>query len=213
MENLEIIFNEAQSCKRCPSIPNDATYRKYDIYPVPSFVKNFSGDRVNIIFVLQSAGTAEGGAAQTGKLSDNISYDQTAKNALKLRGLANISDSDCFFTNSILHTAITEEGKMRNPMDDEVNECSPFLKRIIDLLNPLIVAPVGNYALKALNVIEPHPFNKITACAGKEFNWYNRIAFPLVHWSPKGLINRKWDLQVRDFELLRNTLDRILSKT
>lgn len=212
MENLEIIFKEAQTCKKCSSIPSDVIYRKHEIHPVPWFVKNFVGERVKIIFVLQSAGTAIGGAARTGKLSDVTNFDQTAKNAMKLRELANIADSDCFFTNSILHAAITEEGKMRNPTEDEIIECSPFLKRIIDSLNPWIVAPVGNAALKALNIIEPHPFEKITSCAGKEFNWYDRIAFPLVHWSPKGLINRNWNLQVRDFKLLRTTLDRILSR-
>ena len=213
MDSLDLIFREAQKCTKCKSIPSIETYEKYGIpYPVPWYVKNFSGERAKIMFVLQSAGTAVGGAAQTGKLSDAISYDQTAKNAQKLKVLANISDDECFFTNSILHAAINESGKMRNPTEDEVIECSPFLKRIINVLDPIIIAPVGNFALKALNVIESHPFEKITLCAGKEFSWYGRIAFPLVHWSPKGLMNRIWEQQVQDFKLLRKTLDKILSE-
>ncbi len=212
MKNLDLIFQEAQQCKICSSIPSDKIYDKYGItYPVPWYVKNFTGEKVKIIFVLQSAGTAEGGAAKTGKLSDATNYDQTAKNAIKLRQSAKILDQECFFTNSILHSAITEEGKMRVPFNNEIKQCSKFLKRIIDALDPLIVAPVGNSALRALNNIEHHPYKKITFCAGKCFSWYGRWAFPLVHWSPKGLINRKLDLQVQDFKLLRRTLDKLLN--
>lgn len=213
MDNLDIIFQEAQRCTKCSTIPSAETYRKFGIpHPVPWYVKNFVGEEAKIIFVLQSAGTAKGGAAQTGKLSDSTNEDQTAKNAVKLRQLSNILDQECFFTNSILHAAISEEGKMRNPTDDEIRECTTFLKRIIDILDPLIVAPVGNAALNALGNIESHSYEKITLCAGKEFSWYGRTAFPLVHWSPKGLINRKWEQQVQDFKLLRKTLNKILSE-
>lgn len=211
MDNLDLIFTEAQKCSKCKSIPSIETYKKYGIpYPVPWYVKNFHEETVKIMFILESAGTAEGGAAQTGKLSDSVSFDQTAKNARYLRVKGKINDEDCFFINSILHAAIDNDGEMRKPFDSEINQCSHFVKRIIDTLDPLIVAPVGNAALKSLNYIEPHHYKRITSCAGKEFLWYNRITFPLVHWSRRGLANRKLESQIEDFIRLRKVLDKMI---
>ena len=210
-DQLSSIFKEAHTCHLCPSIPKDDDYPKFGIHnPVPYFKENFDKNKLKVVFVLQSAGTAEGGAARTGILSSKNNYDQSALNAKELFKASEISDEVCLFINAILHVAIDSSGKMRSPKTSEVRNCNKYLKRIIDELNPPIVAPVGSIALNALNLIGELPYKKIKECAGQKFNWYHRIAFPLVLWSPLGLANRRWNLQLSDLKKLKQLLDNII---
>jgi DNA polymerase len=204
---LESIYTEAKTCSRCSTIPTPECYAKHCVkHPVPGYSQRFGGVGAKIVFVMESPGIAAGGAGQTGNQGETGNFDATARNGDKLRQIAGIQDKDCFFTNSILHAGMTEEGKMRKPTRDEMKNCSYFLKQIIEAINPPIVVPMGSIALKAINFIENHPYSKITECAGNPFDWFGRIALPLCHCSPLGLANRNWDLQVEDYKKLKSLL-------
>ncbi|MGD1153644.1 MAG: uracil-DNA glycosylase family protein [Syntrophales bacterium] len=208
--SLDQIYSEAQQCQACPTIPPRKIYENFGVkFPVAYYSKEEGGINAKIVFIMESPGIAKGGAAQTGNLESGGNYDLTAKNGAALRKHAGISLRDFFVTNSILHAGMTNDGKMRKPKNSEIKTCSSFVKRIIDVINPPIVAAVGNAALKSLYFIEPHPCLKITECAGNHFKWYNRYAFPLCHWSPKGLISRSMKYQQEDFKKLRELIDQI----
>jgi uracil-DNA glycosylase family 4 len=211
---LDQIYSEAQQCQKCLTIPPLETYECYGVkFPVAYYSKEEGGIDAKIVFIMESPGIAKGGAAQTGNLESGGNYDATARNGAELRKHAGINPEDCFVTNLILHAGITNEGKMRRPKDNEIKTCSSFVKRIIDVINPPIVVAVGNAALRSLCFIERHPYLKITECAGNEFKWYNRYAFPLCHWSPKGLINRSMRYQQEDFRKLKELIDQIKCKS
>lgn len=207
---LDQIYLEAQQCQKCTTIPIRETYEHYGVkFPVAYYSQEQGGINAKVVFIMESPGTAKGGAAQTGNLKSGGNYDATARNGAKLWQHAEINPKDCFVTNSILHAGMTHEGKMRSPKVNEIKLCSSFVKRIIDVINPPIVVPVGNAALRSLCFIERHPYLKITECAGNKFKWYNRFAFPLCHWSPKGLINRSMEYQQEDFKKLKELIDQI----
>jgi uracil-DNA glycosylase len=164
------------------------------------------GAQPRIVFVMESPGIAEGGAAQTGVVNPATNADATARNGNKLREQAGIPLEACFFANTVMHAAMTDEGRMRSPRTAEARNCSRLLEMIIDAINPAIVAPVGSWALKALNFIELHGKMSVLSNAGKPFTWYERTVFPLCHYSPLGLANRPLEKQVEDFNGLAKLL-------
>jgi uracil-DNA glycosylase family 4 len=93
---------------------------------------------------------------------------------------ANIARDRVHITNAVLHIPLDGNGKARNPSQVETMNCSNYLKRQIEIVNPLIVVPLGTLALSALYIIE----SSSDVSRGKGKPWYNRHLFLLGHPSP-----------------------------
>jgi len=65
----------------------------------------------------------------------------------------------------------------RVPSDDESRTCVPYLFRQIELIDPLIIMPLGASALRAFFGKE----YRITQVRGNWLNWYNRLVMPVYH--------------------------------
>ena len=65
----------------------------------------------------------------------------------------------------------------RVPSDYETRTCVPYLFRQIDLIDPLILVPLGASALRVFFGKE----YKITSARGNWLNWYNRLVMPVYH--------------------------------
>lgn len=90
----------------------------------------------------------------------------------------------------------------RDPERAEVDECSNYLRRQIDIIDPLVIVPLGRHALGWFM-----PDLRITASNGKIFRYDNRVLMPLLHPS-SGLRNPEHARMLR--ESIHNLRDAIL---
>jgi len=64
----------------------------------------------------------------------------------------------------------------RDPQREEAEQCSGYLKRQIDVVDPLVIVPLGRHALEWFQ-----PQLRITASNGRIFRHGNRVLMPLLH--------------------------------
>jgi uracil-DNA glycosylase family 4 len=94
----------------------------------------------------------------------------------------------------------------RDPQDDEIEACTPWLVEQISLIQPRVVATLGNFATKfVLNTQQG-----ITRMRGRAYPWHGRTVIPTFH--PAAILrgggeSSRQFLEFRDdFELIRETL-------
>ena len=90
----------------------------------------------------------------------------------------------------------------RDPERTEVDQCSNYLRQQIDIIDPLVIVPLGRHALGWFM-----PELRITASNGKIFRHNNRVLMPLLHPS-SGLRNPEHGRMLR--ESIHNLRDAIL---
>lgn len=64
----------------------------------------------------------------------------------------------------------------RNPKKEEITACIPFLLKQIDAVNPMVIVPLGNIAMKALL-----GYDKVMKHHGKAIRKEGKIFFPTLH--------------------------------
>jgi uracil-DNA glycosylase family 4 len=102
-----------------------------------------------------------------------------------------------FITNAILCNPRDECGNNDSPSRVEQLNCSGFLRRTIDTIDPLIVLSLGRVALDSLRSIEDHDF-ELKRCTGKVLPWNGRLLGILYHPGPRTSVHREWRLQLHD---------------
>ena len=65
----------------------------------------------------------------------------------------------------------------RVPTDQEAKTCIPYLMKQIELIDPLILLPLGASALRVFFGKE----YRITKVRGTWLNWYNKLVMPVYH--------------------------------
>ena len=65
-------------------------------------------------------------------------------------------------------------GANRKPTKKEIKNCSNFLEKTINLINPKIIVTLGSVALEALKLLEYHQFDLKTD-VGKILRWKNKL--------------------------------------
>jgi len=94
----------------------------------------------------------------------------------------------------------------RDPMPDEIEECKPWLKEQIDLIDPHVIATLGNFSTQLL-------LGKklgITKVRGQRFDWRGRVLIPTFHPAAilrSGSAGLAMQQIEQDFLLIRKTLD------
>ena len=65
----------------------------------------------------------------------------------------------------------------RNPENDEVASCEPFLFRQIDVIQPKVIVPLGKFAAQCLlKTMDP-----ITRLRGRQFDYRGTVLIPTFH--------------------------------
>lgn len=133
--------------------------------------------------------------------------DKSGENFQVLLDSIGLKREEIFITNTVMCSPRSDTGANRRPARSEIRNCSEFLKRQIDLIDPKVVATLGSVALDGLNVIEPHSLT-LKENAANAIKWNGRILVPLYHPSPQVIITvRNLEQQTRDFSALRSAIE------
>ena len=92
------------------------------------------------------------------------------------------------------------------PTTLELRNCSVFLQRTIELINPQVIVTLGGVALEALKRLHNHPFT-LRDDVAKVREWNGRTLIPLYHPSPQVLItSRDANQQMRDYKVVASAV-------
>ena len=121
----------------------------------------------------------------------------------KLLASINLRREEIFITNTVLCSPRKPSGANDKPTKTEIRNCSDFLRRTIEVINPPLIVTLGAVALDALNLIAPHDFT-MKKSAAQTLHWNGRRLVPLYHPSPQVLITvRSLAQQMEDFQVLK----------
>lgn len=186
-EQFEELVAEAASCRRCSAMCERAA--------VLSELNGSIDSRVMFI-----------GEAPGRKGSDRtrvpFSGDQSGKNFERFLSSAGLKRHEIFITSAALCNPRTVSGANRRPTTTELGNCSDFLRRTIELVNPQVIVTLGGVALEALKRLHDHAFT-LRHDAAKLRKWNGRTLIPLYHPSPQVLITSRDDkAQMRDYKVV-----------
>ena len=94
----------------------------------------------------------------------------------------------------------------RDPQDDEIEACTPWLVEQVSLIQPRVIATLGNFATKFVL----QTAQGITRMRGSTYPWHGRTVIPTFHPAAilrgGGETSRQFGEFRADFELIRDTL-------
>jgi len=94
----------------------------------------------------------------------------------------------------------------RDPQEDEIESCTPWLVEKLSLIQPGIVVTLGNFATKFVLQTQ----QGITRMRGRAYPWHGRTVIPTFHPAAilrgGGETSRQFGEFREDFELIRDTL-------
>jgi uracil-DNA glycosylase family 4 len=135
-----------------------------------------------------------------------FSGDLSGKNFERFLASINLLRSEIFITSAALCNPRKASGANRRPTADEVRNCSAFLRRTIELIDPRVIVTLGGAALDALKLLHYHEFN-LKNDAARIRKWTGRLLVPLYHPSPQVLItSRKEAAQLRDYQVVARAI-------
>lgn len=186
-KQFESLCNEAQACLICPDLAHRTA--------VLSELNGAMNPKV--MFIAEAPGRQ--GADRTRR---PFYGDNSGKNFQILLDSIGLVREEIFITNAVLCSPRTETDANRKPTRAEIKNCSSFLRRTIELIDPIVVATLGSVALDAIKAIERHDL-KLKENAGLPVDWHNRRLIPLYHPSPQVIAaQRGLDLQLSHFKTL-----------
>ena len=187
------LVSEAASCTRCPAM--------CDRTAVFSSLNGSLAARV--IFIGEAPGRK--GADRT---HVPFTGDQSGKNFDRFIASIRIAREDIFITSAALCNPRSDSGANRKPTKSEVANCSQFLRRAIEIIDPRVVVTLGSVALEALKNIQRHELN-LKESSGKIHNWDGRLLVPIYHPSPQVLAShRREAAQLQDYKVVGQAIKR-----
>ena len=183
---------EAALCRKCPALCERA-----------AVLSERNGDvtAARVMFVGEAPGRHGGDRTRV-----PFSGDQSGRNFERFIASINLRRADLFITNAALCNPRTEAGTNRKPTAIEVANCADFLRRQIELLDPMVVVTLGAVALAALRRVEYHSFT-LKEQAGRVLPWHGRLLVPLYHPSPQVLAShRREAAQLGDYRAVARAL-------
>jgi len=182
----EQLVEDAQACVLCPRMSRS---------------RRVLGDLngpwdAKVMFVAEAPGRL--GAEKTGI---PLFGDRTGDRFDELLQAMHWHRCDVFITNAVLCNPRDVDGNNGVPSPTEISNCSSFLRRTIDLVNPLVVVSLGRVSLKALALVCDHALELRTA-VGELIDWYGRKLGVLYHPGPRTSVHRPWQKQLRDAQTI-----------
>jgi uracil-DNA glycosylase len=183
---------QAGSCTRCPAMCERAAVLSRLNGPVDA----------RVMFIGEAPGRK--GADRT---RVPFSGDQSGKNFERFLASIRLTRSEIFITSAALCNPRKASGANRRPTAGEVRNCSDFLSRTIELIEPRVIVTLGGAALDALKLLHYHEFN-LKKDAAKIRGWNGKLLVPLYHPSPQVLITSRGEAaQLRDYQAVRRAIE------
>ena len=185
------LVTDAATCTRCPAMCERAAVLSE---------ANGSID-ARVMFIGEAPGRKGADRTRT-----PFSGDQSGKNFERFLSAASLQRSEIFITSAALCNPRTASGANRRPATQELRNCSDFLRRTIELVNPQVIVTLGGVALEALKRLHDHPFT-LRDDGAKVRQWNDRTLIPLYHPSPQVLItNRDENQQLQDYKVVKRAV-------
>ena len=188
------LVREVQACRACPRMEG----RRRVLSPANGPL----GARV--LFIAEAPGRF---GAEKGGIP--LSGDASGRNFLRYLQVAGMAREEVFVTNAALCNPRTVRGTNAPPSPLEMRNCAPFLRRTLAVVQPDVIVTLGNKALAALNLIEPHTYT-LRQHAATAVAWNGHTLFPLYHPSPQVVISptgRTHAAQEEDYRALSDLLE------
>ena len=190
-ELFEELVEDAATCTRCPAMCGRS-----------AVLSSLNGSpNARIMFIGEAPGRK--GADRT---RIPFSGDQSGANFDRFLSSIDVGREEIFITSAALCNPRTESGANRKPTQKELANCSNFLRRTIELINPRVIVTLGSVALEALKRIQYHELN-LKESAAEIHTWQGRVLVPLYHPSPQVLAShRREQEQLRDYRAVANAV-------
>jgi DNA polymerase len=138
-----------------------------------------------------------------------FSGDQSGRNFSRFLASINLKRDTIFITNAVLCNPRKPSGANRKPTVAEVLNCSEFLRRQIEVINPRVVVTLGVVSLAALRLVEYHDLS-LRQAVGQIHEWNGRLLVPVYHPSPQVLAShRREAAQLLDYKVIARALSRV----
>lgn len=164
-----------------------------------------------------SSGTPDADLLFIGEAPGRLGADETAipfhgdragENFERLIAQGGISRYECFITNAVLCNPKDDNGNNATPSKSEIANCCNFLRRQIELVQPLLIVTLGNQALQALKLVVPHSIDLSTGVR-RAWRWYGRTVIPLYHPGQRAMVHRSFLNQLADYQFVTEQLRKL----
>jgi DNA polymerase len=190
---LEALFAEAAACRRCAAMCGRSA--------VLSASNGRAGARV--MFVGEAPGRQGGDRTRV-----PFSGDQSGRNFSRYLASVGLTREEIFITNAALCNPRSDTGANRKPTREEVSNCSEFLRRQVEAVDPRVVVTLGAVSLAALRSVEYHRLT-LKENVGEVHAWGGRLLVPLYHPSPQVLASHRREAQqLEDYKSVARALRR-----
>ncbi|HEY2961819.1 MAG TPA: uracil-DNA glycosylase [Pyrinomonadaceae bacterium] len=181
------LASEAADCTRCPAMcGRSAVLSKLNGSPA-----------ARIMFIGEAPGRK--GADRT---RVPFSGDQSGANFDRFLASIGLRREQIFITSAALCNPRSDSGANRKPTQKELANCSDFLRRTIELIDPRVIVTLGSVALEALKRIQYHELN-LKESAAQIHSWHDRTLVPIYHPSPQVLASHRREAeQLRDYQVV-----------
>lgn len=185
------LADEAARCTRCPAMCGRT-----------AVLSELNGSpEARVMFVGEAPGRK--GADRT---RVPFSGDQSGTNLDRFLDSIKLKREEIFITSAALCNPRSDSGANRKPTQKELQNCSDFLRRTIELIDPRVIVTLGSVALEALKRIQYHELN-LKDSAARIQSWNGRVLVPIYHPSPQVLASHRREAeQLQDYEVVAQAL-------
>ena len=185
---------EAAACRRCPAMCGRAAVLSE---------RNGDAAAARVMFVGEAPGRQGGDRTRV-----PFSGDQSGRNFQRYIDSIGLARSDLFITNAVLCNPRKGSGANRRPTNSEIANCSEYLRRLVELIDPAVIVTMGRVALEALGRVAPHELS-LRESAGSVRGWNDRLLVPLYHPSPQVLASHRREAeQLADYRAVARAVER-----
>lgn len=191
LNNFIKLANKARNCRRCEALCGRV-----------AVLSELNGNlHPKVMFVAEAPGRQGGNRTRV-----PFSGDKSGANFQILLDSINLKREEIFITNTVLCNPHKANGANRKPSQKEIKNCSDFLEKTIEIIDPKIISTLGAVALEGLKTIEYHQFT-LKSDAAKILRWNGRLLVPLYHPSPQVIAShRREPEQLADFQILKRAI-------
>jgi uracil-DNA glycosylase family 4 len=191
-KTFSILVREVHACRKCDRMRDSAR------------VLSFAAGNLNarVMFIGEAPGRL--GADQT-----EIPFhgDASGNNFEEFLAFAGLRRDAVFVTNAALCNPKDDRGNNATPNSLELQNCSGFLRRQIQLVDPPIVATLGSVALRATDVLESHGL-ELSKHVRTATRWFGRTIVPLYHPGQRAMVHRSLANQRSDYQFVAEMVRR-----